>query len=176
MTGTASLSKGVHREVGSEGSWGQNSDSTNRNRIQGRRSGVTRQWTGRPNSHPDTCVGKSGGDRGKDVRLTLGGLWGCPNGIGTTAPATVGEGPGEVSRGHSNSSRTGRMKGRIFYCKEPVRRTRWAWSGSKARPTNSPFLNGGRRPCATASLVKAEPELGRARSSKRPRRLNGNEP
>ena len=77
MTGTASLSKGVHREVESEGSLWQNSDSTNRNRIQGRCSGVTRQWTGRPDSHSDRCAGKSGGDRRKDVRLTLGGLWGC---------------------------------------------------------------------------------------------------
>ena len=66
----------------------------------------------------------------------------------------------QVSRGHSSPSRTGRMKGRILYCKEPVGRTRWAQSGGKARPNNSPFLNGGRRPCAPASLVKAEPELG----------------
>ncbi|MCH7622347.1 MAG: hypothetical protein IH870_10675, partial [Chloroflexi bacterium] len=44
-------------------------------------------------------AGKSGGDRGKDVGIALGDLWGCPDGIGTTAPATVGEGPGEVSRG-----------------------------------------------------------------------------
>ena len=33
-----------------------------------------------------------------------------------------------------------------------------------------------RRPCAPASLVKAEAELGRTRSSKGPRRLSGNEP
>ena len=45
---------------------------------------------------------------------------------GLAAPATVGEGSGEVSRGHSSPSRTGRMKGRILYCKEPVKRTRWA--------------------------------------------------
>ena len=106
MTGTASLSKGVHREVESEGSLWQNSDSTNRNRIQGRRSGVTRQWTGRPDSHSDRCAGKSGGDRRKDVRLTLGGLWGCLEDP-TTAPATVGEGPGEVSRGHSSPDGSG---------------------------------------------------------------------
>ncbi|MFB3092678.1 MAG: hypothetical protein ACE1ZD_05690 [Dehalococcoidia bacterium] len=48
------------------------------------------------------CVGKSGGDRGKHVWLTLGGLPACPDGIGTTAAATVREGPGEVSRGHSS--------------------------------------------------------------------------
>ena len=52
MTGTASRSKGVRREAESEGSVKQNSDLTNRNRIEGQRSGVTRQWTGRPNSHP----------------------------------------------------------------------------------------------------------------------------
>ena len=67
MTGTASLSKGVHREVESEGSLWQNSDPTNRNQIEGRRSRVTRPWTGRPGSHPDMCAGKSGGDRGKDA-------------------------------------------------------------------------------------------------------------
>ncbi len=106
MTGTASLSKGVHREVESEGSLWQNLDSTNRNGIEGRRSGVTRQWTGRPNSYSDRCAGKSGGDRGKDARLTLGGLWGCLEDP-TTALATVGEGPGEVSRGHSSPGRSG---------------------------------------------------------------------
>ena len=41
---------------------------------------VGRPWTGRPSSHWDTRVGKSGGDRGKDAGLTLG----------------------EVSRGHSS--------------------------------------------------------------------------
>lgn len=52
----------------------QNTDPTNRNRIQGRRGGVTRLWTGTPDSHPDTRAGKSGGDRVKETRLTLGGL------------------------------------------------------------------------------------------------------
>jgi len=78
-----------------------------------------------PDSHPDTCVGKSGGNRGKDVRLTLGDLWGCLEEPDYHTPATVGEGPGEVSRGHSRADTTG-LKGRIFYCKEPVGRTRWA--------------------------------------------------
>jgi hypothetical protein len=51
-----------------------NSDSTNRNRIPGRRGGVSWQWTAMPDSHPDTHAGKSGGDRAKQPRLTLGDL------------------------------------------------------------------------------------------------------
>jgi hypothetical protein len=77
MTGTTSRSKGVHREAESEGSVRQNSDPTNRNRIEGLRGGVTQQWMGTPNSHPERCGGKSGGDRGKETRLTLGGLYIC---------------------------------------------------------------------------------------------------
>ena len=77
MTGTASRSKGVRREVESGGSVRQNLDSTNRNRIEGLRGGVTQQWMGTPSSHPERCGGKSGGDRGKETRLTLGGLCIC---------------------------------------------------------------------------------------------------
>ena len=77
MTGTASRSKGVCREAESEGSVRQNLDPTNRNRIEGPRSGVTQQWMGMPDSHPERCGGKSGGDRGKETRLTLGGLCIC---------------------------------------------------------------------------------------------------
>ena len=77
MTGTASRSKGVRREAESEGSVRQSSDSTNRNRIEGLYSGATQLRMGTPNSHPERCVGKSGGDRGKDTRLTLGGLCIC---------------------------------------------------------------------------------------------------
>ena len=55
------------------------SDATDRNRIQGRRGGVTRQWTGTPDSHADTHAGKSGGRRAKDAQLTLGGLPVCPD-------------------------------------------------------------------------------------------------
>ena len=65
MTGTASRSKGVRREAESEGSVRQNSDLTNRNRIEGQRSGVTRQWTGRPNSHPGTAGVNPAGTEGK---------------------------------------------------------------------------------------------------------------
>jgi hypothetical protein len=77
MTGTASRSKGVRREVDSGGSIRQNLDLTNRNRIEGPCSGVTERWMGRPNSHPEHCRGKSGGDQGKETRLTLGGLCAC---------------------------------------------------------------------------------------------------
>jgi hypothetical protein len=79
VTGTASLGKGARREAGSEGSRRQNTDPTNRNRIEGRRGGVTRQWTGKPKSHPNTRAGKSGGARGKASRLTLGDLAACPD-------------------------------------------------------------------------------------------------
>ena len=47
----------------------QNSDSTKRNRIQGRLRGVTRQWIRVPNYHPDARQGKSGEARGKDASL-----------------------------------------------------------------------------------------------------------
>jgi hypothetical protein len=77
MAGTTSRSKGVRREAESEGSVRQNSDSTNRNQIGGRHSGVTQQWMGKPDSHPERCGSKSGGDRGKETRLTLGGLYIC---------------------------------------------------------------------------------------------------
>jgi hypothetical protein len=77
MTGTASRSKGVRREAEFEGSVRQNSDSTNRNRIEGQCSGVTQQRMGRPNSHSERYKGKSGGSRGKETRLTLGGLCIC---------------------------------------------------------------------------------------------------
>ena len=77
MTGTASRSKGVRCEAESEGSVRQNLDPTNRNRIEGPCDGVTEQWIGRPNSHPERYGGKSGGDRGKETRLTLGGLYIC---------------------------------------------------------------------------------------------------
>ena len=53
VNGTARLGQGVRRETESEGSRCQNSDSTNRNRIQGRPRRVTRQWTRRPKIHPE---------------------------------------------------------------------------------------------------------------------------
>jgi hypothetical protein len=99
MTGTVSLGKGARREAGSEGSQRQNPDPTNRNRIEGRHGGVTRHWTGTPDSHPDTHGGKSGGDRGKEARLTLGDL-------GTCLPAADyqrGDAKGRVARSQQRS-------------------------------------------------------------------------
>jgi hypothetical protein len=77
VTGTASRSKDVRREAESEGSVRQNSDPTNRNRIGGLSSGVIQHWMEMPNSQPERCAGKSGGGRGKEARLTLGGLGIC---------------------------------------------------------------------------------------------------
>ena len=78
MTGTDSGRQLRRREAGWGGSWKQSSELTNRNRIRGRCGGVTRPWTGKPNSHSDTRIGKSGGDRAKDQRLTLGDLFVSP--------------------------------------------------------------------------------------------------
>src|ERR1051326_7030990 len=66
VTGTARLGQGVRREAESEGSRCPNSDSTNRNRIQGRPRRVTRQWTRTPGSHSEAWQGRSGEARGKD--------------------------------------------------------------------------------------------------------------
>ena len=60
MTGTVSRRQLRHREVGWEGSRRRNPERTNRNRVAGRRGGITRQWTGMLDSHPDTHVGKFG--------------------------------------------------------------------------------------------------------------------
>ncbi len=133
MTGTASLGKGAHREVGSDGSWRRNPDSTNRNRIRSRPGGVTRHWTGRPKSHSDTPVGKSGGDRGKDAGLTLGGLrdrlpgGGLPqrqrSGKGAeksaeaiVVPTSRDEGPNSLLQGASREDSMGveRQQGRAY--------------------------------------------------------------
>ncbi len=75
LAGTASGRQLRRREAGWGGSRKQNSELTNRNRIEGRCGGVTRHWTGTPESQTDTRIGKSGGDRAKDQRLTLGDLF-----------------------------------------------------------------------------------------------------
>jgi hypothetical protein len=77
--GIASRRQLRRREAGWEGSRRRSSEPTNRNRIQGRRGGVTRQWTGTPNHHPDMRAGKSGGARAKQQRLTLGDLYVSPD-------------------------------------------------------------------------------------------------
>lgn len=74
VRGTASRRQLRRREAGWEGSRRQSSELTNRNRIQGLSGGVTRQWTGTPESQADTRTGKSGSARAKDQRLTLGDL------------------------------------------------------------------------------------------------------
>jgi hypothetical protein len=102
MVGTASRRQLRRREAGWGGSRRLNSEPTDRNRISGRRGGVTRQWTGTPESHSDTQVGRSGGRRGQESQLTLGGLSLCL-GNQTTAVATRRDGTREVSRGHSSS-------------------------------------------------------------------------
>ena len=94
MTGTASRSKGVRREAESGGSVRQNLDLTNRNRIEGPHGGVTEQWIGRPNSHPERRGGKSGGDQGKEARLTLGDLCNCLD----EPDYGVGNGAGRLQR------------------------------------------------------------------------------
>jgi hypothetical protein len=88
------------------GEWGgsrrQSLELTNRHRIPGRCDGVTRQWTGTPESQADMRTGKSGSDRVKDQCLTLGDLRISPDDR-SRGPATVLDGCGEVSRGHSSS-------------------------------------------------------------------------
>jgi len=78
VTGTASRRQLRRREAGWGGSRRRTLEPTNRNRIRGRCGGVTRQWTGTPDAHPDTRTGKSGGDQGKGQRLTLGDLPASP--------------------------------------------------------------------------------------------------
>ncbi len=78
MMGIASRRQLRRREAGWGGSRRPSSEPTNRNRIQGRRGGVTRQWTGTPDSHLDTRAGKSGGARAKQQCLTLGDLFAFP--------------------------------------------------------------------------------------------------
>jgi hypothetical protein len=76
--GIASRRQLRRREARWGGSLRPNSEPTNRNRIEGRRGGVTRQWTGTPDNHPDTRAGKSDGARAKQQRLTLGDLFAPP--------------------------------------------------------------------------------------------------
>jgi hypothetical protein len=108
-----------------------NSDLTNRNRIRGRRGGVSGQRTATPDSHSDTHAGKSGGYRGKQLQLTLGDLSTCRTsrlptwqrvgkGREKSAEAVVartGEGPNlkmqgadwETRRGRNNDQRESEM-------------------------------------------------------------------
>ena len=101
LAGTDSGRQLRRREAGWGGSRKQNSELTNRNRISGRCGGVTRQRTGIPESQTDTRTGKSGGDRVKDQRLTLGSSFGLGT-IPSRWAATCTDAEGEVSRGHSS--------------------------------------------------------------------------
>ena len=56
VMGTASRRQLRRSDAGWEGSRRPISDLTNINRIEGRRSGVTRHWTGTPESHPDIAA------------------------------------------------------------------------------------------------------------------------
>ena len=100
VTGTARLGQGVRREAESEGSRCQNSDSTNRNRIQGRTHRVTRQWTRTPNRHAEVRTVNPARPERRVQDLT----WEIFRPVGTnptTASATAWEGAREVSRGRS---------------------------------------------------------------------------
>jgi hypothetical protein len=128
MTGTASRSKGVRREAESEGSVKQNSDPTNRNRIEGQRSGVTRQWTRRPDSHPGAVGVNPAGTEGKRHGLPWEvSVWGSQ----TTVLATGREGHREVSTGHSSQRRADEGPNPLWQGADGD--TRWMWGNSKAR-------------------------------------------
>ena len=86
VNGTARLGQGVRREAESEGSQRQNSDSTNRNRIQGRPCRVTRQWTRMPNGHSEARRVDPARPEGKTQQLNLGDLSFCED---TPAKATT---------------------------------------------------------------------------------------
>ena len=179
MTGTASPGKGVRREAESEGSRKQNSDLTNRNWIQGSHGGVTRPWTGRPGSHSDIRVSRSGEGRVTVTWLTLGGLRVCP-GEPDYLAGNSGDGHGGVSRGRSTDEprQVGgqRREGPNLVWQGAGEKTRWTWSDSKACGINRACWNGGRTRCATRRAATAEPKLLQARSHKRSRRWTDSEP
>ena len=71
--------KGARREAGSEGSRRRTTALTNRNRIEGPRTRGEPAEYGEARKLPGRGGGRSGGDRGKETGLTLGGLWVCPD-------------------------------------------------------------------------------------------------
>jgi len=77
---------------------GQITDTTNRNRIQGRRGGVSEHWIAMPDTRPDARVGKSGGDREKDGKLTLGDPRECRDDPGYCLGDEAGESRGSQQR------------------------------------------------------------------------------
>ena len=70
--------KGARREAGSEGSRRRIAAPTNRNRIEGPGPWGEPAKYGEARKLPGRGVGKSGGERGKETGLTLGGLRACP--------------------------------------------------------------------------------------------------
>ena len=71
--------KGACREAGSEGSRRRTTALTNRNRIEGQRPLGEPAEYGEAQTLPGSGEGRSGGDRGKEAGLTLGGLPACPD-------------------------------------------------------------------------------------------------
>ncbi len=71
--------KGARREAGSEGSHRRTTALTNRNRIEGQRPQGEPAKYGEARKLPGCGGGRSGGDRGKETGLTLGGLPVCPD-------------------------------------------------------------------------------------------------
>jgi hypothetical protein len=98
--------KGVHREVGSEGSRRQSPDSRDTNRIKGCGTWASLRDKTKPitiKRYPSKC----GGCGVEAVTLTRGGLRNCPE--GTMDSARGPEGFAEVSRGHIRTA--GRSEG-----------------------------------------------------------------
>lgn len=187
-----------------KGAGAQSSDPTNRNRIPGRPRGVTRQWTGMPNRHPDTRPVDPAGPEGRTQRLTWEisfavrheGLpaWQHGGKAGEkSAEAIVGRSHGKASEAPQSrkvrkqigrAARDGR-RAEFFGARSQSGTTRWVQSDSQAPATSSGYSRkrslrnrwtAGRRRRAPASAAKAEPDLPRARSRKRPRRWTQHEP
>jgi hypothetical protein len=93
--------KGVHREVGFEGSRRQNSDPRNTNCIKGCDIGVSLRDKTKPIAIK-RYRSKCGGCGVEAVTLTRGGLQTCPS--GTTNSVKDSDGSAEVSRGHSRTA------------------------------------------------------------------------
>jgi hypothetical protein len=71
--------KGARRGAGSEGSRRRTTALTDRNRIEGQRPQGEPATYGEARTLPGGGEGRSGGDRGKETGLTLGGLLVCPD-------------------------------------------------------------------------------------------------
>jgi hypothetical protein len=101
-TGRVSRRQGRRGDAGSEGSRRRTAVPTNRNRIAGWRGGVTRQWTGTPDSRSDARAGKSGG-RSRVLP------WETSSPVAKLATTGCEPGRGGVSGGHSSRKAKGRI-------------------------------------------------------------------